>query len=117
MCVRLFHLAFYVPKAHAAAVKTAIFLAGAGKLGSYDCCSWETPGQGQFRPLAGAKPFLGKLDKLEKVAEIKVETICREDVMLAVLRALKQAHPYEEVAYMVFPMLSEEVFVAANSAK
>lgn len=117
MCVRLFHLAFYVPKSHLAAVKTAIFLAGAGKLGNYDSCSWETSGRGQFRPVAGANPFLGKIDKLEKVDEIKVETICREDVMLGVLQALKQAHPYEEVAYMVFPMLSEEVFVAANSAK
>ncbi len=107
---QLVHLAFYVPVSHAEAVKTAIFAAGAGKVGNYDCCSWQTLGQGQFRPLAGAQPFLGEVNRIEQVDEVKVETVCQADLLPAVVQALLDAHPYEEVAYMALPMMG------ANSA-
>lgn len=103
---QLVHLAFYVPVSHAEAVKTAIFAAGAGKVGNYDCCSWQTLGLGQFRPLTGANPFLGEVDCIERVDEVKVETVCRADLLPAVVEALLVAHPYEEVAYMALPMMS-----------
>ncbi len=103
---QLVHLAFYVPISHAEAVKTAIFAAGAGKVGNYDCCSWQTLGLGQFRPLDGANPFLGEVNRIEQVEEIKVETVCQADLLPAVVQALLDAHPYEEVAYMVLPMMS-----------
>lgn len=100
----LFHFAFYVPETHVEIVKSAIFAAGAGRVGYYDCCSWQTAGQGQFRPLVGAQPFMGSVDCIEKVQEIKVETICCAADVQAVVAALKEAHPYEEVAYMLLPM-------------
>lgn len=103
---QLVHFAFYVPVSYAEAVKTAIFAAGAGKVGNYDCCSWQTLGQGQFRPLAGATPFLGEVDCIESVDEMKVETVCQVDLLPAVVEALLDAHPYEEVAYMALPMMS-----------
>lgn len=107
---QLVHFAFYVPTTHAEAVKTAIFAAGAGRVGQYDCCSWQTLGQGQFRPLEGANPFLGEVNRIEQVEEVKVEAVCQLDVLPAVVQALLAAHPYEEVAYMALPM------IIANSA-
>jgi len=103
---QLVHLAFYVPLTHAEAVKTAIFAAGAGRVGQYDCCSWQTLGQGQFRPLDGANPFLGEVNRIEQVEEVKIETVCQVDVLPAVVQALIVAHPYEEVAYMALPIMS-----------
>lgn len=94
-------LIFYVPDSHVDAVKKAVFAAGAGKLGNYDQCCWQTIGQGQFRPLKGADPHLGQVGKLEIVDEWKVEVICEEAKMPAAVEALKKAHPYEEVAYLV----------------
>lgn len=92
-------LYFYVPASHVEQVKTAIFANGAGRLGHYDCCAWQTLGTGQFRPLAGSQPSLGQHDQLETVPEFKVETICHEQDLPAVLAALLDSHPYETPAY------------------
>lgn len=100
----LYSLVFYVPKTYLNEVKEALFLAGAGKLGNYEKCSWETPGQGQFRPVRGSRPFLGELGQLEQVAEFKVEMICRGEVLPQVIKALKKVHPYEEPAYSYWPV-------------
>ena len=97
----MFKLCFYVPKEHSESVKRAVFAAGGGKLGCYDCCSWETLGAGQFRPLQGSSPFIGELDKVEVIEEVKVETLIEECFIHDVVHALKQAHPYEEPAYDV----------------
>mgnify|MGYP005749865449 CR=1 FL=1 len=97
----MFKLIFFVPVEEVEKVKTAIFAAGAGKQGDYDCCAWQTLGTGQFRPLEGSKPFIGELDKLERVEEYRVETLVEETRIYDVLQALKQAHPYEEPAYDV----------------
>ncbi len=96
-----YRLEFYVPETHLDAVKTAIFKAGAGIMGNYDCCSWETSGTGQFRPLEGSNPFIGTLSKIERVKEYKIETICEESVLDGVIKALKQSHPYELPAYQI----------------
>ncbi len=104
----MIQLIFYVPLTHAEKVKAAVFEAGAGKFGNYDQCSWETRGQGQFRPLKGADPYLGKLGEVERVEEIKVELFCQESALEAIVLALKQAHPYETPAFFAFKgMLSE----------
>ena len=89
----------YIPKSHLATVKAAIFAAGAGKIGQYDCCSWETAGRGQFRPLEGSSPFLGELEKVEYVDEVKLETVCSPEHIDKVITALKKAHPYETPAF------------------
>lgn len=98
----MFKLCFYVPVTHVDVVKQAIFAAGAGRIGDYDSCAWQVLGAGQFRPLADSNPFLGTQGEIENVAEYKVETVCEESVMPAVVAALKAAHPYEVPAYQVW---------------
>lgn len=106
----LYKLAFFVPETHKEAVKQAVFAAGAGRYDGYDCCSWETQGMGQFRPLAGSQPFLGEQDQLERVAEYRVETICQAELIKPVLQALLSAHPYETPAYEVWSVKTLEDF-------
>lgn len=98
---KIYRLEFYVPEKHLNSVKSAIFKAGAGIMGNYDCCSWETSGTGQFRPLEGSNPYIGTQLKTEQVKEYKVETICEESVLSEVITALKQSHPYEVPAYQI----------------
>ncbi|MDD5697047.1 MAG: hypothetical protein PHH77_00370 [Victivallaceae bacterium] len=100
----LVKLEVYVPLTHAEAVKTALFSAGAGRLGNYDCCCWQSSGTGQFRPLAGSHAFIGELDRVEEVPEIKLELLCPAAAMAAVIAALKRAHPYETPAFQYWPV-------------
>lgn len=99
------HLAFYVPREHAEKVKQAMFDAGGGRIGNYDHCSFESEGLGQFRPLEGSNPFLGKKGDLEQVIELKVEMVCEDDLVGAVVAAMKKAHPYETPAYYAIELL------------
>lgn len=99
-------LFFFVPPEHAEAVKEACFKAGGGAYRRYDKCAWETAGYGQFRPLEGSDPFLGTRNKLEKVKELKVEMLCREEDLPEIFDALIEAHPYEEPAYYAVPVLT-----------
>ncbi len=94
-------LVFFVPESHKESVKEAVFEQGAGRYEGYDCCSWETLGTGQFKPLSGSQPFIGQQDKLKTVAEYRVEMICSEEHIRAVLLALMNSHPYETPAYEV----------------
>ena len=100
----MYKLSFFVPKNYLEAVKKAVFAAGAGKIGNYDYCSWQAKGEGQFRPLAGSKPFLGKEGKVEKVKEYLVEMVCADEFIKNAVNALKEAHPYEEPAYYVIKL-------------
>ncbi|KAI9702033.1 MAG: adenine deaminase [Candelina mexicana] len=100
-----FTLTFTVPTPYLSACKEAIFSAGAGQYpgsGHYTQVCFETPGIGQFMPVKGAQPNTGTIGELERVEEIKVEVLCvgREVVRRAV-ETMKEAHPYEEVAYGV----------------
>ena len=97
--IEAYKLEFYVPESHVDKVKMAVFKAGAGKVGNYDCCCWETKGKGQFRPCEGSQPFVGTKDKIEKVEEIKVELIVPEENMDATIEALMESHPYETPSY------------------
>lgn len=106
--MQVFKLVFYVPEDHAEAVKRAVFDAGAGKMGDYDSCAWQVRGEGQFRPLAGSDPFIGTQGEVERVVEYRVETICPEHHLKAVVAALRQAHPYEEPAFDVWKLESLE---------
>lgn len=100
----MYKLCVYIPETHLEDVKQAIFAAGAGRVGDYDHCCWQTRGEGQFRPLEGANPFIGSSNELEKVLEYKVELVCRDDVIKGVVAAMKEAHPYEEPAYDVWKL-------------
>ena len=94
----------YVPKPHAKKVREAIGIAGGGKFAKYSFCSFSVSGIGRFKPEKGAKPFLGKVGKLEQVQEERIEFVCEAAKVKNVLAAIKKAHPYEEVAYDVLKL-------------
>ncbi len=106
----MYRINVYLPKSHIESVKQAMFDAGAGRIGNYDQCCWQTMGQGQFRPLAGSDAFIGQPDKLETIEEMKLEMVCDGEYIKAVLTAMLAAHPYEEVAHDVYPLLSVKDF-------
>lgn len=89
----------YVPVPQIEQVKEALCAAGAGRIGNYDCCMWQTLGTGQFRPLEGSNPFIGKQNIVEHVEEIKLEMVVTKDKIQDVVAALKKSHPYETPAY------------------
>lgn len=97
-------LAVFVPRTHVESVRTALFDAGAGAIGDYDECSYNTSGYGTFRPLAGANPTIGSLNQQERVEETKIEVIYPERLERAILVSMYAAHPYEEVAHDIFAL-------------
>ena len=98
----------FVPSEQADAVRVAMADAGAGMQGDYGSMSFSSTGIGRFKPLEGAHPFIGKVGELEKVTEEKIEVICDRLVAKTVIVAMKQTHPYEEVAYDIYPLIEEE---------
>ena len=84
------------------AFKEALFGAGAGRLGNYQRCCWQTRGSGQFEAMSGANPTLGQPGEVTEVEEVKLELFVPSDARVAVERALRSAHPYEEPAYFFF---------------
>ena len=104
MSTPLVQLVFYVPVEHAETVKEAVFAAGGGRIGTYDRCCWQTSGTGQFRPLPGSEPFLGKTGKVAQVEELRVELVVPEPALQDVVVALLAAHPYETPAYSFWPI-------------
>jgi hypothetical protein len=98
----MYKLCFYVPESHLESVKAAVFKAGAGHIGAYDSCCWQTLGQGQFRPLNGSNPFIGQAGQVESVLEWKVEMVVADEQIHDSVKALKAAHPYETPAYEVW---------------
>lgn len=101
---KLQKLVVFVPQTHHEQVLNALFAAGAGWIGQYSHCSFNTPGTGTFLPQAGAEPFIGEPGKLERVQEVRVETIVPESLQRKAVQAMLKAHPYEEVAYDLYPM-------------
>lgn len=100
----VYKLCFYVPETHLDEVKQAVFATGAGRIGHYDSCAFQVRGEGQFRPLDGSRPFLGRQGEIERVVEYRVEMVCLESHLRAALAALRLAHPYEEPAIDLWPL-------------
>ena len=98
----MYKLAFFIPVEAAEDVKEAVFESGAGRIGDYEACCFQTLGVGQFRPLDGADPHIGRVGQLERVDELKVELVCSDERIHGAVAALKLAHPYEEPAYEVW---------------
>jgi hypothetical protein len=98
----MYKLNFFVPSEDKERVKEALFAIGVGRYENYECCSFETLGTGQFKPINKAHPHIGELDKIEHVSEYKVEMICEETLIKKAIEILNETHPYEEVAYEVF---------------
>lgn len=100
----LYKLCFFVPRDHVEAVKLAVFAAGAGRIGGYEQCCWETTGVGQFRPMPGSNAFVGQVGSLERVEEMKVEMVCAAEHLKAAVTALLASNPYETPAYEYWPV-------------
>jgi hypothetical protein len=100
----MFSLVFYCPDSHVEAVKTAVFAAGAGRIGAYDQCCWQTLGRGQFRALDGANPAIGSLGVLEHLDEWRVEMVVDAGRVEDVRAALLKSHPYETPAFHFIEM-------------
>ncbi len=100
-------LVVFVPESHVELVAQAIGAAGAGQLGHYRDCSFRTAGVGAFRPLDGAKPYIGRPGKLEKVAEVRLEALVAEALTDKVLGAMLAVHPYEEPAYDLVALVND----------
>ena len=94
-----------MPSSHADLLRRTLASAGCGHIGKYDFCSFSVKGIGRFRALKGARPFLGKVGRTEKIVEERIETICRKSMVRTTLAAIKKAHPYEEPVVDVYPLL------------
>ncbi|MDX1971876.1 MAG: Nif3-like dinuclear metal center hexameric protein [Candidatus Sumerlaeia bacterium] len=98
--------AVYVPVEHVAAVIEAIHQAGAGVIGNYSHCTFRVPGVGTYKPMEGANPFAGEVGKFEEATgEVKLEAICPKRQLEKLLEKVRKVHPYEEIAYDVFPIV------------
>ena len=97
-----YKLVVMVPLSHADAVRTAIGEAGAGKSEKYSFASFSSFGIGRFKPEEGANPAIGEVGTLEEVEEERIECQVDEEYIDDVLAALKNVHPYEEIAYDLF---------------
>jgi dinuclear metal center YbgI/SA1388 family protein len=97
-------LVVYAPVADADAVRAALHAAGAGHVGDYDTVSYTVAGEGRFRPLAGARPAVGEVGRLEVTDELRIEALVPRHRRTDVIRAVLAAHSYEEVAYDVIEL-------------
>ena len=97
-------IAVFVPETHMETVQNAMFQSGAGAIGNYDEASFRVSGTGTFRPLEGANPFEGEVGKREEVGEFRLEMLAKESQSAEIVRAMKAAHPYEEVAHDIVPL-------------
>ena len=100
-------LAVFVPRDHADALRNAMFAAGAGHLGAYDECSFNMDGTGTFTAGESASPFVGRKGERHQEAEVRVEVLCPATIEQAVLEAMRAAHPYQEVAYDLYPLANK----------
>ncbi|MBM7865530.1 Nif3-like dinuclear metal center hexameric protein [Heliobacterium gestii] len=102
----LVKIVVFVPANHEAVVRRAMGDAGAGHIGNYSHCAFGSAGRGTFLPLAGTTPFIGVQGVLEEVEEVRLETIVSQKGLNRVLKAMLKAHPYEEAAYDLYPLLN-----------
>lgn len=104
MFFSFFKLEVFVPETHFRAVQLALQKADAGHIGAYDSCISYSRVTGVWRPLEGATPYLGDVGEVSEEPEIKIETVCRAESLDETLRAVKDAHPYEEPVINVLPL-------------
>nr|WP_209479457.1 Nif3-like dinuclear metal center hexameric protein [Virgibacillus litoralis] len=100
----LVKIAVFVPKTHLNEVRDAMSENGAGHIGDYSHCTFQTEGQGTFMPQEGTNPYIGSANNLAYVDEVKVESIIQQPKLASVIEAMINAHPYEEAAYDVMPL-------------
>ena len=94
----------FVPETHTDVVRKAMGDAGAGIIGNYSHCTFSSKGIGRYRPEQGANPHIGKVGKLEEVVEERIETFCTREKLEEVIKAIKEVHPYDEVALDIYSL-------------
>jgi len=107
-------LVTYVPSSHHQQVLDALFTNGAGNIGNYDNCSFNTEGTGTFKGNDASKPFVGKANVLSRETEIRIETIFASFNEQKLVSALINAHPYEEVAYDIYTLQNKHAQVGSG---
>ena len=105
-----YKLVVNVPVSHADAVRKAMGEAGAGRVERYSNCSFSIRGTGRFTPEEGASPHIGRIGLPETVEEEQIQVDVMKDDMKTVLSAMIAAHPYEEIGYEIYPVLSGDDF-------
>ena len=98
----------FVPLENADNVRRALGEAGAGQIGEYTFCSYSVMGKGRFTPSGNANPHIGLQNQAEIVVEERIEVVCDRSKAKAVVEAMKKAHPYEEVAFDIYPLIDEK---------
>jgi len=106
-------LEVYVPKENAEEVQSALFSSGAGCVGDYKNCSFQSEGVGTFLPTQDANPAIGKKGKQERVEEVKIEVVFPKNMEKRLISEMKKAHPYEEVAHQIY--ILDNVFQEVGS--
>jgi len=114
MSGKLSKLVTFCPQEQAEKVRGALFLAGAGHIGNYDKCSFNTDGYGTFRAGEGSDPFVGDAGHLHKENECRIEVIFPDHITKTLLSSLNEAHPYEEVAYDIYPLKNDYAMAGAG---
>lgn len=103
----LYKVVVFVPHSHGEVVRDALFAGGAGNIGAYSECSYNLKGEGSFLPSEGTDPHVGEIGKRHYEEESRIETICTKWQLPKVIAHMKEAHPYEEVAYDIYPLHNE----------
>jgi dinuclear metal center YbgI/SA1388 family protein len=106
---RLLKLVTFIPEDHLEIVRESLFMAGAGVIGNYDKCGFSVSGTGSFRAGAGTNPFTGEIGKIHTEKEVRFETILFSHLKEKVIKALLESHPYEEVAYDLYPVSNDNI--------
>ncbi len=102
--MKKYKIVVYVPEGDADKLREAMGNAGAGVIGNYTHCMFTIKGTGQFKPGPGSNPTIGEVGKLERVEEVRIETLCDGKKLKDILKAVKEVHPYEEPATDVYPI-------------
>jgi dinuclear metal center YbgI/SA1388 family protein len=105
----LYKVVVFVPADHLEKVRAAMARSGAGRIGNYTECSFSAEGEGSFVPGEGSSPYVGSTGKIEKTTESRLEMVVDKPLTGRVIEAMVKAHPYEEVAYDIYPLVNESV--------
>lgn len=97
-------LVVFVPETHAEDVRLALGAAGAGRIGNYTYCSFSSKGIGRYKGGEGSHPAVGQAGHFESVAEERIEMVVERSMLPTVIAAMKESHPYEEVAFDVYAL-------------
>lgn len=104
----LVNIVVFAPVESADAIRAAFADAGAGSIGEYAACSFSTTGTGRFLPSGKAQPFIGEKGEMTQVEEVRIECVTTRQAARKAVKAMLAAHPYEQPAYHIYPILTLE---------